>query len=126
MLQHSVNQRWQLQITCLEVASGVTVCPNLQLERRRGHVVDQRVTDQPADIACCCCFVQDRTSGSVSGGDIIDPVQQEPQVILTSSGGANLQTNTQFLLYATYSVGGVPQAGIQISGWWFRRLFPFA
>jgi hypothetical protein len=53
----------------------------------------------------------------VSGGDIIDPVQQESKVILSRSGAANLQSNVPFSLYATYSVGGVAQAGVQISGW---------
>lgn len=61
--------------------------------------------------------MQTQTTGSVSGGDIINPAQQQPQVTLTRiPAGANLQTNTPFSLFATYTVGGVPEQGVQITG----------
>lgn len=53
----------------------------------------------------------------MSGGDITNPAQQVPVLTLSRSGGANLQTNVPFSLTATYRVGGVGQAGIDISGW---------
>lgn len=64
-----------------------------------------------------CCLVQEKTSGSVSGGDIIDPVQQEPVLTLTRIGSGPLQTNVQFSLTAAYRVGGAAQAGVEIEGW---------